>query len=137
MAPFGYLFLIAMLAAGVHIARYTELSPIDELRHLDYTMRAAKLGWPNLGDRLTQPAMKEEACRGLDLPYPDPPCDTKQFDPAAFRDNGYQTATAHPITYYLGAGIFSRTAVALGLSNTYLDPARVFSALLLAIYSRR
>src|SRR5690242_35518 len=30
LAPYAYLFVIAMLAAGVHIARYTQFSPIDE-----------------------------------------------------------------------------------------------------------
>ena len=49
-----------------------------------------------------------------------------------FRDQGYQTATAHPPTYYLGAGFFARAAKGLGISKSFLDPARVFSALLFA-----
>jgi len=126
--------VIAMLAAGVHIARYTELSPIDELRHLDYAMRASSFHQPRLGDLLSQPAMREEACRGIDrvIEWTDPPCDSKVFDPVRFRDDGYQTASPHPPTYYLGAGWFARAAKALGLSNSFVDPARVFSALLSA-----
>ena len=132
LAPYAYLFVIAMLAAGVHIARYTEFSPIDELRHVDYAMRASSFHAPRLGDVLSQDAMREEACRGLDLPWEDQPCNTKKFAPLHFRDLGYQTATAHPPTYYLGAGFFARAAEGLGLSSSFLDPARVFSALLFA-----
>jgi hypothetical protein len=132
VAPYLYLFVIAMLSAGVHIARYTEFSPIDELRHVDYAMRASSFHAPRLGDVLSQDAMREEACRGLDLPWTDQPCNTKKFAPLHFRDLGYQTASAHPPTYYLGAGWFARAAEGLGLSNSFLDPARVFSALLFA-----
>lgn len=132
LAPYAYLFVIAMLAAGVHIARYTQFSPIDELRHVDYAMRASSFHAPRLGDVLSQDAMREEACRGLDLPWEDQPCNTKKFAPLHFRDLGYQTATAHPPTYYLGAGWFARAAEGLGLSNSFIDPARVFSALLFA-----
>jgi hypothetical protein len=124
--------VIAMLAAGVHVARYTEFSPIDELRHLDYALRASSFHAPRLGDLLSQDAMREEACRGIDLPWNDPPCNSKVFDPLKFRDDGYQTASAHPPTYYLGAGWFARATKALGLSDSFVDPARVFSALLFA-----
>ena len=132
LAPYAYLFVVAMLAAGVHIARYTQFSPIDELRHVDYAMRASSFHAPRLGDVLSQDAMREEACRGLDLPWDDQPCNTKKFAPLHFRDLGYQTASAHPPTYYLGAGWFARAAEGLGISNSFLDPARVFSALLFA-----
>ena len=134
LAPYVYLFVIAMLAAGVHIARYTELSPIDELRHLDYSMRASSFELPKLGDLLSQDAMRVEACRGIDrvIEWTDPPCDSKVFDPVRFRDDGYQTASPHPPTYYLGAGWFARAAEAIGLSDSFVDPARVFSALLFA-----
>jgi len=134
LAPYVYLFVIGMLAAGVHIARYTELSPIDELRHLDYAMRASSFHQPRLGDLLSQDAMRVEACRGIDrvIEWTDPPCDSKVFDPVRFRDDGYQTASPHPPTYYLGAGWFARAAQAVGLSESFVDPARVFSALLFA-----
>lgn len=132
LAPYAYLFVIAMLAAGVHVARYTEFSPIDELRHLDYALRASSFHAPRLGDLLSQDAMREEACRGIDLPWNDPPCNSRVFDPLKFRDDGYQTASAHPPSYYLGAGWFARAAKALGLSDSFVDPARVFSALLFA-----
>ena len=132
VAPYVYLFVVAILAAGVHMAKYTVMSPIDELRHVDYAMRVTKGHFPILGDKLTQEAMREEACRGFDSPSVDPPCRSKVFDPRAFRDDGWQTATAHPPTYYLGAGLFARTAMAVGISDSFLDPARAFSALLFA-----
>ena len=132
IAPYLYLFVVAILVTGVHMAKYTVFSPIDELRHVDYAMRVTKGHFPILGDKLIQESMREEACRGVDSPSADPPCRTKVFDPRAFRDDGWQTATAHPPTYYLGAGLFARTAKAVGISDSFIDPARAFSALLLA-----
>ncbi len=133
LAPYLYLFVVAILATGVHMAKYTEMSPIDELRHVDYAMRVTKGHFPILGDKLSQEAMREEACRGLDLDdVTEPACDTKVFDPFEFRDDGWQTATAHPPPYYLGAGLVARVAEGVGISDSFLDGARAFSALLLA-----
>ena len=131
--PYVLLVLVGLVAGCVHIARYTEFSPIDELRHLDYAMRAGSGQVPRFGDLLIQPAMREEACRGLELQWDDPPCRSRSFDPVAFRDNGYQIASIHPPTYYVATGLFARTAKFLGLSDTFVDPARVWSALLLGI----
>lgn len=132
LGPYLYLFLVAMVAASVHIARYTEFSPIDELRHVDYAMRVSKLDFPRYGDLLGQESMREEACRGVELAWIPPPCESESFDPVDFRDDGYQIASIHPPSYYLGAGWFARVAMALGISDSFVDPARVFSALLLA-----
>lgn len=133
-APYLYLFVVAILAAGVHMAKYTVMSPIDELRHVDYAMRVTKGHAPRLGDKLSQEAMRVEACRGIDLLglVEAPPCDAEVFDPVLFRDDGWQTATAHPPPYYLGAGLFGRVAAAVGDPDSFLDGARAFSALLLA-----
>lgn len=132
MSPFVYLFLVTMVVAGVHIKEYTQFSPIDELRHVDYAMRVTRFHIPKFGDLLSQESMREEACRGVDIPVDEPPCNMKVFNPLGFRDGGYQVASAHPATYYLGAGWFARIAVALGISNSFVDPARIFSALVTA-----
>lgn len=131
--PYLLLVLVGLVAGCVHIARYTEFSPIDELRHVDYAMRAGSLEIPRFGDLLIQPAMREEACRGIELAWNDPPCRSKVFDPVDFRDDGYQIASIHPPTYYVATGFFARAAKFLGLSDTFVDPARVWSALLLGI----
>jgi len=134
LLPYVYLFVIGLLAATVHIVQYRTFSPIDELRHVDYAIRASKLQVPRYGDLLIDESMREEACRGVDLGgWTDPPCDSRVFDPAAFRDDGYQIASIHPPPYYLATGLVARAARFVGLTDSFLDPARMFSALLLAI----
>ena len=130
--PFLYLFAIGIALSAVHVAGYRQLSPIDELRHVDYAMSVTHLQFVHLGDRIGQEAMRAEACRGVDLPtWLDPPCRSARFNPRAFRDDGYQTASAHPPTYYLTVGLVSRAAVGLGLFDNFVDPARLMGGVLL------
>lgn len=133
--PYGLLIVIVMTLVGVHVHRYPVMSPIDELRHLDYLERASHLDFPKLGDKLHQEAMREEACRGVAAtpPFYEPPCDSKHFKPNEFRDDGYQNATFHPPTYYLVGGLTSRAAVELGIFDSIVEPARLFSGLLIAL----
>jgi hypothetical protein len=131
-APFLYLFAIGIALSAVHVAGYRQLSPIDELRHVDYAMSVTHLHLVRLGDLIGQEAMRAEACRGVDLPtWLDPPCRSTRFNPVAFRDDGYQTASAHPPTYYLTVGLVSRAAVGLGLFDNFVDPARLMGGVLL------
>jgi hypothetical protein len=77
--------------------RYRPMSPIDELRHLDYAVKISNGNLTYTGDKLGEIAMREESCRGLDLiGWIDPPCDTPVLDPLAYRDDGWQTASPHP-----------------------------------------
>jgi hypothetical protein len=132
--PFLYLLLIAIALSAVHVARYTALSPIDELRHVDYAMRVSELELVKLGDKLGQESMREEACRGVDLPnYKEPPCNSRHFNPVRFRDKGYQTASAHPLTYYLGVGLVARAFVGVGVFDSFVDPARLMGGVLLGV----
>jgi hypothetical protein len=131
-APFLYLLAIGIALSAVHIASYRQLSPIDELRHLDYATGVTHLHLVHLGDRIGQEAMRAEACRGVDLPtWTDPPCRSARFNPRAFRDDGYQTASAHPPTYYLTVGVVARAAVGVGLFDNFVDPARLMGGVLL------
>lgn len=132
--PYFAVFAFVMTMTAIHVARFEPLSPIDELRHLDYVERASNFDFPKLGDKLHQPAMREEACRGAYVTgYESPPCKSKQFKPKDFRDDGYQNATFHPPPYYLVTGLLSRGLVEVGISNNLVDPARVFSGFLVAI----
>ena len=101
--------MIAFIPAFIHIVQYTQFSPIDELRHLDYALQITSGHVPEIGDKLGQDAMREEACRGIDLPFRSPRCDSATFDPIAFRDDGWQTAAPHPPVYYILSGISGRT----------------------------
>ena len=46
--PYLLIFVVGLFAGCVHVARYTEFSPIDELRHVDYAMRAGSGQMPTL-----------------------------------------------------------------------------------------
>ena len=130
LAPYLVAFLIAFIPAFIHIVEYSQFSPIDELRHLDYALQITKGHVPKLGDKLGQDAMHEEACRGVDYAWLDPACNSATFDPVAFRDDGWQTASPHPPTYYILSGISGRTLRGLGILDGAIDGARLMSALL-------
>ena len=130
LAPYLIAFLLAFIPAFIHIVQYTKFSPIDELRHLDYALQITSGHVPKLGDKLSQDAMREEACRGIDYQWLDPPCDSVRFKPAKFRDGGWQTASPHPPTYYILSGISGRILRGLGILDDAIDGVRLMSALL-------
>jgi|688.fasta_scaffold373140_1 hypothetical protein len=133
LAPYLIAFLLAFIPAFTHIVQYSLFSPIDELRHLDYALQITSGHVPKLGDKLGQDAMREEACRGIDFAWLDPPCNSAKFDPVAFRDNGWQTASPHPPVYYILSGISGRTLRGLGIFDGTLVGARLMSALLFGL----
>ena len=131
--PYLFLLVMSLTVTSIHMVEYRTFSPIDELRHLDYAIRVSYGELPKLGDKLTQEAMKEEACRGIDLTgWADPPCDTPRFRPVDFRDNGWQTASPHPPTYYAVAGVTARVLRKVGITGSLVDGARLISGLFLA-----
>jgi len=99
-APPLLLVAVPMLLVPLHVRAYTKLSPIDELEHIDYMFRSPGVHPVIAGTKLVEPAMREEACRGLDSIYPTPPCSTKNLKVSVFQDQGYDTAYIHPPTYY-------------------------------------
>ena len=131
--PYLFLLVMSLTATSIHMVEYRTFSPIDELRHLDYAIRISHGELPKLGDKITQEAMKEEACRGIDLTgWADPPCDTTRFRPVDFRDDGWQTASPHPPTYYAVAGVTARVLRKIGITGSLVDGARLISGLFLA-----
>lgn len=131
---YAAVFLLALLCCCLHMLRYRPMSPIDELRHLDYAVKISNGHLTYTGDKLGEIAMREESCRGLDLPgWQDPPCDAPVLDPIGYRDDGWQTASPHPPLYYLGAGILGRIAHDAGITSSYLEGARFFSAFITAV----
>ena len=133
LVPYLIAFLIAFIPAFIHIVQYSQFSPVDELRHLDYALQITSGNVPKYGDKLGQDAMREEACRGIDLPFRVPPCNSTTFDPMAFRDDGWQTAAPHPPVYYILSGISGRTLSGLGIFDGTLVGARLMSALLFGL----
>lgn len=134
IVPYLLVFLVALTCSSLHMARYRQFSPIDELRHLDYAIKISHGELTFFGDKIGEVAMREEMCRKVDLAgWADPPCGKKKIDPVQFRDDGWQTASPHPPLYYIGAGVTARVIHGLGITNSYVEGARFFSALVTAL----
>jgi hypothetical protein len=100
--PFAFAALIvifgSILLNVVHVTHYTELSPVDELQHIDYLYRAPSI--VHSGDKVGQDAMREEACRVLPN-WSSPPCSTTAtYSPSNFQENGVNTAAVYTPLYY-------------------------------------
>ena len=134
LALAGLLVAVAVLVA-LHVRDHPALSHIDELQHMDYTLKSP-FHLPRHGDTIGQEAMEEAACRGIDYPLrlsidalndwlhltgergvaligPDsvrrvqlPDCRSLLMTPEQFPNSGLNTASPHPPVYY--------TATALG-----------------------
>jgi hypothetical protein len=88
----------SMLLNVAHVRFYSQLSPVDELQHIDYLYRAPEL--IHAGDKIEQPAMHEEACRGI-ANWPVPACsDSVRYDPKDFQELGTNTAAIYTPLYY-------------------------------------
>ena len=135
--PYLFVALLAVISSALHVARVTELSPVDETRNLDYMVRIYDEGHlVKLGDRIGQTAMRLEACRGIDFALRgrdvDPPCSTQHFSARDFRDDGYNNAVNHPPGYHLVTGAIAKAATLLGISTNPLDPGRLVGGFWLA-----
>jgi len=126
--------VVPVLLSVTHIARFTEMSPIDESRHVDYMVRLTDGHLVRLGDRVGQESMRIEACRGIELDdFLEPRCESREFRPRDFRDLGYSNVTGHPPGYYAVTGFPASLVEAMGLSGSILDPARLIGALWLVV----
>lgn len=127
--------LVAMaVLVGLHVRDHPALSHIDELQHMDYTLKSP-FHVPRNGDTIGQAAMEEAACRGIDYPLrlsinalndwlhltgergvpllsPDsvvqvqlPPCQSLLLTPDQFPNSGLSTASPHPPVYYTATAL--------------------------------
>lgn len=95
-----------LVAAGVcvvgHLLTFTQLSPVDEYQHVDYLDRTLHLEHVNGGEQVEELAMREQACRGLDLDgFVLPPCDAEELLPEQLPGSGYNHAYVDPPGYYV------------------------------------
>lgn len=92
------LVLGSLLASTAHVRYYSQLSPVDELQHIDYLYKAPDV--VRNGETVDQEAMREEACRTLPN-YPAPPCsETTTYEPDDFQEFGINTAAIYTPLYY-------------------------------------
>lgn len=130
----GATLAVAAVVVLVHIRAYTVLSGIDELQHVDYLDQASRFDLVREGERVGEVAMREQACRGINLPdFSTPPCDTPTLDPADFQEKGFNTAAQHPPTYYTLTGLTARGLLALPQVDSLVTAGRSVGVVWLGI----
>ncbi|MGB3737370.1 MAG: hypothetical protein WA964_20620 [Ilumatobacter sp.] len=126
----GVLFLVSSTLVGLHVRAYTTLSPIDELQHIDYVIKAGDFEPPHVNDLVGFDAMAEAACRSVDAPgYIGPLCGLDEYDPEDFQENGVNTSAGQFPFYYTATGVVSRMIVGAGVLESQVTAARMVGAL--------
>lgn len=117
-----------------HVAVYPTLSPFDEGVHYDYVVQGSQGDVVRRGEKLGQEAMREIACRGVDLKgLLLPPCDSDRFVPEAFPFGGFSFAEVHPPLYYGVTGFLARGLAATGIAPDMFTAARLVGILWLGL----
>lgn len=120
----------SLLLVGLHVRAYPTLSPIDELQHIDYAIKAGDLDIVRRNELVGFEAMSEAACRGVDAPgYESPPCGATDYDPADFQERGVNTAASQFPPYYVVTGLLARAVTATGVLDSFVTAARLIGAL--------
>lgn len=128
------LMVLALALVIGHAHSYTEVSPVDELQHLDYLIRAGDGHLVGLGDLFSQRSLRIETCHRLDADFDSkvPACVTDpsiELDPTTFQESGFNTAAIHPPTYYVVDGVLARViASVLPVKDDPLTNGRVAGA---------
>lgn len=123
------LFLVSLLFVGLHQMSYETLSPIDELQHVDYVIRAGEFDIPRGREVVGQEALAEAACRSVDSPgYEGPPCGLAEYDPANFQENGINTSASQFPPYYVVTGLAARGLTEIGIFDSKVTAARTLGA---------
>jgi hypothetical protein len=107
LLPMLLLAVLVVTLNAVHVHRYTKVSPIDEVFHLDSLIEGSRLHVVQEGDQLTQGAMREIACHGSDV-RTFPPCGLPHYQPSDFAWKGYNEASGHTPFFYMATGLAAR-----------------------------
>lgn len=126
----GVLVVYSFLAVGLHVATFTQISPIDELSHMDYVFRSPTL--IRDGDMIGQEAMREQACRGQEN-WPVPACGLPSFSAPDFPGSGFNTAGINTPVYYTLTKVTTVVIDAVLPLDSRLTAARLSGGLWLAV----
>ena len=128
----GVVLLGAVLIA-LHVRADPRLSPIDELQHVDYVVKAGQLHLPRLGETDGAVARHEIACRGVEAAFSPPPCASSDKAPnGAYPENAIDTAASDPPLYYVITGLAARAANGVIHTRSIVTLARLFGIVWLA-----
>ena len=125
------LMVLSVALVWGHVWRYQTLSPIDELQHLDYLIKASHGHLVGNGDQFGQEALRIETCHRVDAAFDakvqacvtDP---SVALRPSDFQEGGYNTASIHPPTYYVVDGVLARVlSRVLPGDQDFLDAGRM------------
>jgi hypothetical protein len=99
------LLLVVAAVLTLHVRKYDQLSPIDELHHVDYLVKAAHGQLLRRGDLIGAETRREGACRGVDAPgLPPPDCGDESW--LAGRE--FNSEEIQPPAYYFLSGWTAR-----------------------------
>lgn len=124
-SPAGALALLsvialALLQVALLIDRYPQFSPVDELQHADYMIKAAHGQLLRRGDTIGPEATREAACRGIvDPNRVVPDCTTnRERPPWLVEQTGVNSEEIQPPVFYVITGVLARGIRAvLGMSS--------------------
>jgi hypothetical protein len=126
------IILLSSVLVGLHVRDYTQVSPIDELQHIDSLFKASHGHLVRSGEKVGPEAMREEACRGIDSPYQPPPCNGA-LRPELFQEQGFNTAAVHPPVYYFATATIASALVALHGAHDLVAAGRLVGILWLGL----
>jgi hypothetical protein len=124
---------LAALVVLPHVHAFTQLSKIDEYQHVDYLDKTMRLEHVAGGEKVGQTAMREQACRGIDLETVSlPPCASTRFEADSFPGRGFNHTYQDPPTYYLVTGALVAVVTALPGTDSIVTAGRSIGVLWLA-----
>ena len=123
--------IFAVCLISLAVRAHPQLSVIDEFQHSDYLFKVDSGRLVRTGDLVGAQAMHEVACRGLDVTFSLPACDSTR-DPSAYPGGGFNTADIHPPLYYAVTDVFARALLAVHLAPDLFTAARLVGGLWLA-----
>ncbi|MCB0965421.1 MAG: hypothetical protein KDB37_01185 [Ilumatobacter sp.] len=122
--------VLSLVLTGLHVRAYPTLSPVDELQHVDYMIRAGEFDIPRRNERVGAEAMAEAACRSVDAPlYVGPPCGLDEYDPENFQERGFNTSAGQFPPYYVVTGVVANALTTVGVVGSKVTAGRMLGAL--------
>ena len=128
---------VAVGIVALHIRDHPQLSPIDELQHLDYVLKAPS-GGVRIGELYGLEAMGVVACRGIGWPGWEagtpklPDCGDPRPDLSLSYSDWYNTAYVHTPVYYSATALAGEAVLRLPGVDSSLVAYRLVGAVWLA-----